>query len=55
VELGGFAGSASPLIALLEGSPRFERVEFTAPVTKGRAREQFRLTAAWERPGGPAR
>jgi Tfp pilus assembly protein PilN len=55
VELGGFAGSASPLIALLEGSSRFERVEFTSPVTKGRDREQFRLKAAWERPGGPAR
>lgn len=52
VELGGFAGSASPLIALLEASPRFERVEFTSPVTKGRDREQFRLKAAWERAGG---
>jgi general secretion pathway protein L len=55
VELGGFAGSASPLIALLEASPRFERVEFTSPVTKGRDREQFRLKAAWERPGGSSR
>jgi general secretion pathway protein L len=50
VELAGFAGSASPLIALLEASPRFDRVEFTSPVTKGRDREQFRLRAAWERP-----
>jgi general secretion pathway protein L len=52
IELGGFAGSASPLIALLEASPRFDRVEFTSPVTKGRDREQFRLKAAWERPAG---
>jgi general secretion pathway protein L len=52
VELGGFAGSASQLIPLLEGSSRLERVEFTSPVTKGRDREQFRLRAAWERPAG---
>ena len=50
VELAGFAGSASQLIPLLEGSPTLERAEFTSPVTKGRDREQFRLKAGWERP-----
>ena len=48
VELAGFANAASQLIALLEASPQFERVEFTSPVTKGRDREQFRLKAGWE-------
>jgi general secretion pathway protein L len=52
VELAGFANSASQLIALLEASPRLERVEFTSPVTKGRDREQFRLKASWEGRGG---
>jgi Tfp pilus assembly protein PilN len=52
LELGGFANAASQLIPLLEASPGLERVEFTSPVTKGRDREQFRLRATWERPGG---
>ena len=52
LELGGFANAASQLIPLLEASPTLERVEFTSPVTKGRDREQFRLHASWERPGG---
>ena len=52
VELAGFAGSASQLIPLIEGSPTLERAEFTSPVTKGRDKEQFRLKAAWERPAG---
>jgi general secretion pathway protein L len=52
IELTGFAGSAAQLIPLLEASPTFERVEFTSPVTKGRDREQFRLRATWEPPGG---
>jgi Tfp pilus assembly protein PilN len=51
IELAGFANAASQLIALLEASPRIERVEFTSPVTKGRDREQFRLKAAWEAAG----
>lgn len=56
-ELAGFAAAAAQLIPLLEGSPTFERVEFTSPVTKGRDREQFRLKAGWEQPPGvsPAR
>jgi Tfp pilus assembly protein PilN len=48
VELAGFANAASQLIPLLEGSPSFDRVEFTSPVTKGRDREQFRLKAGLE-------
>ena len=52
LELGGFANAASQLIPLLEASPGLERVEFTSPVTKGRDREQFRLSATWERSGG---
>lgn len=55
IELAGFAGSASQLIPLLEGSPSLERVEFTSPVTKGRDREQFRLKAAWEASRGEPR
>jgi general secretion pathway protein L len=53
VELTGQANAASGLIPLLENSPRFERVEFSSPVTRGRDREQFRIRAAWE--GGPGR
>jgi Tfp pilus assembly protein PilN len=53
VELTGQANAASALIPLLENSPRFERVEFSSPVTRGREREQFRIRAAWE--GGPGR
>ena len=48
VELTGQANAASALIPLLENSPRFERVEFASPVTRGRDREQFRIQAAWE-------
>jgi len=48
VELTGQAAQASVLIALLENSPRLERVEFASPVTRGRDREQFRIRAAWE-------
>jgi len=50
IELTGQANSASALIPLLENSPRFERVEFASPVTRGRDREQFRIRAAWEAP-----
>lgn len=48
IELTGQANSASALIPLLENSPRFERVEFASPVTRGRDREQFRIKASWE-------
>jgi hypothetical protein len=51
VELTGQAAAAAALIPLMENSPRFERVEFASPVTRGRDREQFRIRAAWE--GGP--
>lgn len=47
-ELTGQAGSASALIPVLENSPRFERVEFASPVTRGRDKEQFRIRTAWE-------
>jgi hypothetical protein len=50
VELTGQAAAASGLIPLLENSPRFARVEFASPVTRGRDREQFRIRAAWETP-----
>lgn len=53
VELTGQANAAAALIPLLENSPRFERVEFSSPVTRGRDREQFRIRASWE--GGPGR
>jgi len=48
IELTGQADGASALIPLLEASPRLERVELTAPVTKTQSKEQFRLRAAWE-------
>jgi Tfp pilus assembly protein PilN len=48
VELTGQAGAASALIPVLENSPRFERVEFSSPVTRGRDKEQFRIRTAWE-------
>jgi len=57
VELTGQAGAASALIPVLENSPRFERVEFSSPVTRGRDKEQFRIRTAWEdanRPAAPA-
>jgi hypothetical protein len=54
VELTGQASAASSLIPLLENSPRFERVEFASPVTRGRDREQFRIRAAWEGNGASA-
>jgi hypothetical protein len=50
-ELTGQAQQAATLIPLLENSSRFERAEFSSPVTRGRDREQFRIRAAWE--GGP--
>jgi Tfp pilus assembly protein PilN len=52
-ELTGQAAAASTLIPLLENSPRFERVEFASPVTRGRDKEQFRIIARWE--GGTPR
>jgi Tfp pilus assembly protein PilN len=54
VEVTGQANAASALIPLLENSPRFERVEFASPVTRGRDREQFRIQAAWETRSGAA-
>ncbi len=38
VEVSGFADSASDLIPLIDKSPLFEKVEFSAPVTKERDR-----------------
>jgi len=53
VELTGQAAAASSLIPVLENSPRFERVEFASPVTRGRDKEQFRIRTTWES-GAPA-
>jgi len=53
LELTGEATAASQLIPLLEGSPSLERVEFTAPVTRVQAKEQFRIRAGWEEPAAP--
>lgn len=50
LELTGQATTASQLIPLLDGSPSLERVEFTAPVTRVQAKEQFRIRASWEEP-----
>ena len=52
VERTGQAAAASALIPVLENSPRFQRVEFASPVTRGRDKEQFRIQAAWETPPG---
>lgn len=56
VELNGFANSASDLIAILDKSPYFEKVEFTSPVTKERRlfgeqveKERFKISAKIER------
>jgi general secretion pathway protein L len=54
LEVTGQATTASALIPLLEGSPWLERVEFTAPVTRNQATEQFRLHADWENPVSPS-
>jgi Tfp pilus assembly protein PilN len=48
IEITGQAGAANQLIPLLEGSPLFTSVEFTAPVTKTGDKEQFRIKAAWK-------
>jgi Tfp pilus assembly protein PilN len=47
IEITGQAGAANQLIPLLESSPLFTSVEFTAPVTKAGDKEQFRIKAAW--------
>jgi Tfp pilus assembly protein PilN len=52
VEMTGQAAAASTLIPVLENSPRFQRVEFASPVTRGRDKEQFRIQAGWETPPG---
>jgi general secretion pathway protein L len=56
IEINGFASSASDLIAILDKSPLFEKVEFSSPVTKERRatgdtaeRERFRISAKIER------
>lgn len=56
VEINGFADSASDLIAILDKSPIFEKVEFSSPVTKERRlfgeqveKERFRISAKIER------
>jgi Tfp pilus assembly protein PilN len=53
LELTGEATAASQLIPILDGSHSLERVEFTAPVTRVQAKEQFRIRAGWEEPASP--
>jgi len=48
IEITGQASAANQLIPLLENSPSFAGVEFTAPVTKAGDKEQFRIKAAWK-------
>ena len=48
IEITGQASAANQLIPLLESSPFFTSVEFTAPVTKTGDKEQFRIKAAWK-------
>ncbi len=56
IEISGYADSASDLIALLDKSPFFERVEFLSPVTKERQfrkegdqeKERFKIKARLE-------
>jgi len=56
IEISGFADSASDLIPLIDKSPLFERVEFSAPVTKERdrrtgvekERERFKIKIRFE-------
>jgi len=56
IEINGFANSASDLIAILDKSALFEKVEFSSPVTKERRpagdpaeKERFRISAKIER------
>jgi Tfp pilus assembly protein PilN len=56
VDLSGFADSASDLIAILDKSPVFEKVEFASPVTKETrlfgpnvVKERFKITARIEK------
>jgi len=56
IEINGFADSASDLIAIIDKSPVFEKVEFSAPVTKERRlfgekteKERFKINAKIER------
>jgi len=56
LEINGFANSASDLIAILDKSSLFEKVEFSSPVTKERRlfgdqteKERFRISAKIER------
>jgi Tfp pilus assembly protein PilN len=53
MEISGQAGAANQLIPLLESSPFFTSVEFTAPVTKTGDKEQFRIKAIWRNPPKP--
>ena len=50
IEISGQAGAANQLIPLLDSSPFFTSVEFTAPVTKTGDKEQFRIKALWRNP-----
>jgi Tfp pilus assembly protein PilN len=55
VELNGFADSAADLISILDKSPVFEKVEFSAPVVKegrlfgDKVKERFKISAKIER------
>jgi Tfp pilus assembly protein PilN len=49
LQLSGYAQSASDLIAILDGSPLFHESEFTAPITRGRDGESFKITTQVEK------
>ena len=50
--ISGFAASSSSLIAILEDSPYFEKVEFVGPIKKTKDNEQFKLSAKVVMPPG---
>ena len=49
LQLSGYAQSASDLIAILDGSSLFHESEFTAPITRGREGESFKITTNVEK------
>lgn len=49
LQLSGYAESASDLIAILDGSSVFHESEFTAPITRGREGESFKITTHVEK------
>jgi hypothetical protein len=50
VVLGGYSGSASKLISIMEGSVYFEKVEFVGSIKKAREKEGFKIKTSVMRP-----